>query len=57
VPGLFGNRLAQFEAELRTLLAQASPSGLFSVILPDNILRIWRPAPASHAISPMETDA
>jgi len=29
---------------LRALLAEASPVGLFSVRLPDNILRIWRPA-------------
>lgn len=44
VPGLFGDRLAQFELDLRRILAEESPSGRFSVILPDNILRIWRPA-------------
>jgi trans-aconitate methyltransferase len=42
-PLLFGPRLADFEAELRRLLAQLSPSGLFSVRLPDNELKIWRP--------------
>ena len=41
-PHLFGDRLAEFEADLRRLLADASPSGLFSVQLPDNGLRIWR---------------
>jgi SAM-dependent methyltransferase len=41
-PHLFGDRRDRFEADLRTALAQASPSGRFSVRLPDNILRIWR---------------
>lgn len=45
-PHLFGARLADFEADLRRLLAGASPSGLFSVRLPDNELKIWRPADA-----------
>jgi len=45
-PHLFGDPLAHFEADLRSLLAEASPSGLFSVRLPDNTLRIWRPTPA-----------
>jgi len=40
-PHLFGDRADAFEADLRRLLADASPSGLFSVLLPDNILRIW----------------
>jgi SAM-dependent methyltransferase len=43
-PQLFGDRIGQFENDLRALLAEASPVGLFSVRLPDNILRIWRPA-------------
>lgn len=42
-PHLFGDRIDAFEADLRGLLAQASPSGLFSVRLPDNRLSIWRP--------------
>lgn len=41
-PHLFGDRQADFEADLREILAQASPAGRFSVRLPDNILRIWR---------------
>jgi hypothetical protein len=41
-PHLFGSRRDDFEADLRRVLAQASPSGRFSVRLPDNILRIWR---------------
>ena len=44
-PHLFGDRVAAFEADLRQLLAEASPSGLFSVRLPDNVLRIWKPRP------------
>jgi hypothetical protein len=42
-PHLFGERLDSFESELRALLLEASPDGRFSVHLPDNILRIWRP--------------
>jgi len=41
-PHLFGDRQEDFEKDLRKILAQASPSGRFSVRLPDNILRIWR---------------
>ena len=41
-PHLFGDRLQDFETDLRAILAQASVSGRFSVGLPDNILRIWR---------------
>jgi len=41
-PHLFGDRLGAFEADLRDLLWERSPSGLFSVRLPDNALRIWR---------------
>jgi SAM-dependent methyltransferase len=40
-PHLFGHRLGSFEADLRELLESASPSGLFSVHLPDNVLSIW----------------
>jgi SAM-dependent methyltransferase len=42
-PHLFGDRLGQFEADLRALLDQASPSGHFSVPLSDTTLRIRRP--------------
>ena len=41
-PHLFGDRQESFEADMREILAQASPAGRFSVCLPDNILRIWR---------------
>jgi SAM-dependent methyltransferase len=41
-PHLFGDRQEDYERALREILAQASPSGRFSVRLPDNILRIWR---------------
>jgi len=43
-PHLFGDRVGEFERDLRSLLADASAAGRFSVRLPDNILRIWRPA-------------
>ena len=43
-PHLFGGRRGDYEADVRKILAQASPAGRFSVRLPDNILRIWRPA-------------
>jgi SAM-dependent methyltransferase len=43
-PHLFGDRMGQFESDLRSLLASVSSSGWFSVRLPDSILRIWRPA-------------
>jgi SAM-dependent methyltransferase len=42
-PHLFGERLAEFERELREILAAATPSGRFSVRLPDNILFVYRP--------------
>ncbi len=41
-PHLFGERLAQFEAELRRMLEAASPSGLFAQQTDDASLRIWR---------------
>jgi SAM-dependent methyltransferase len=43
-PHLFGDRLADFERELREVLVEASPDGIFSVALVDNRLRIHRPA-------------
>jgi SAM-dependent methyltransferase len=43
-PHLFGERLADFEADLRALLRAASPSGRFSERLPSTELRIWRKA-------------
>jgi SAM-dependent methyltransferase len=43
-PHLFGDRLAQFEAELRRLLTETSPDGTFAVRLPDNELKVWRVA-------------
>lgn len=42
-PHLFGDRLPAFEADLRALLDEVSPSGCFSLSLPDNRLLIWRP--------------
>jgi SAM-dependent methyltransferase len=41
-PHLFGEHQQDYEADLRKILAQASPAGRFSVRLPDNMLRIWR---------------
>jgi hypothetical protein len=46
-PHLFGDRLQEFEGDLRALLANASPDGLFSLALSDNALKIWRPAEAA----------
>jgi SAM-dependent methyltransferase len=43
-PHLFGDHIGEFERDLRALLAKASPSGQFSVRLPDNLLRIWLPS-------------
>ncbi len=43
-PHLFGDRLGDFERELRAVLAAASPEGRFSVPLSENRLRIRRPA-------------
>lgn len=43
-PHLFANRLHEFEADLRRVLADASVSG-FSDRLPDNELLVWRPIP------------
>lgn len=41
-PHLFGDRLGQFEADLRRVLEDASPSGQFSVPLTDTTIRIRR---------------
>lgn len=41
-PHLFGDRQEDYETDMREILRQASPSGRFSLRLPDNILRIWR---------------
>jgi SAM-dependent methyltransferase len=41
-PHLFGDRQQDYERDVREILTRASPSGRFSVRLPDNILRIWR---------------
>jgi SAM-dependent methyltransferase len=43
-PHLFGDRLSEFEADLRRVLAEASPEDTFSLRLPDNELKIWRVA-------------
>jgi SAM-dependent methyltransferase len=42
-PHLFGDRLQQFEVDLRALLGDASTSGHFSVPLSETTLRIRRP--------------
>jgi SAM-dependent methyltransferase len=42
-PHLFGERVADFERELREILAAAAPSERFSVRLPDNVLFVYRP--------------
>ena len=42
-PHLFGDRLGAFVADLRGALLAVNPAGTFTVILPDNQLRIWRP--------------
>ena len=42
-PHLFGDRLADFERELRALLLETSPDGRFSVPLSENRLRLHRP--------------
>jgi hypothetical protein len=42
IPSLFGDRLAEFEAEFRRVLAEASPSGLFSEQSRDTEVLVWR---------------
>lgn len=41
-PGLFGDGLAAFDAELRALLAEAAPHGYFAEHVPDTELVVWR---------------
>jgi hypothetical protein len=41
-PHLFGDRLAAFEAEVRSVLWDASPDGMFAEQIGDTELRIWR---------------
>jgi hypothetical protein len=42
-PHLFGEQLEDFVRDLRALLLETSPDGLFTVALSDNRLRIRRP--------------
>ncbi|MEN3359042.1 MAG: hypothetical protein V7637_3024 [Mycobacteriales bacterium] len=42
-PHLFGTRLAAFETDLRRLLHDASPTGLFSQDMREIALDLWRP--------------
>lgn len=42
-PHLFGDRLGQFERDLRDLLLRASPSGRFAERTREVELVIWRP--------------
>ena len=42
-PHLFGDRLDDFVADVRRALLDANPSGTYTVTLPPNELRIWRP--------------
>jgi len=42
-PHLFGDRLEEFETELRSLLDETSPSGVFSEQTGENKLRIFVP--------------
>lgn len=49
-PHLFGDRRDAFEAELRRVLRDASPGGVFAEWPPDTDLRVWRkPGHASPA--------
>ncbi|MEI5522988.1 class I SAM-dependent methyltransferase [Streptomyces brasiliscabiei] len=44
-PHLFGDRLPDFERDLRALLAEAAPDGRFAERLPATEIRIWRKPP------------
>lgn len=44
-PHLFGDRFSQFEAELRALLREHGPDGLFSERSRETALDLWRPLP------------
>ena len=46
-PHLFGDRLSEFETELRALLAAAQPSAGYTDCVPETELRIWR-RPEAH---------
>jgi hypothetical protein len=47
-PHLFGARASEFEAELRRLLdAERAGGPGVGVGLPDNLLKVWWPAPAA----------
>lgn len=49
-PHLFGDRLAAFLGDLRQMLREASPSGIFTEQLQDIRLFVWRvPVPTSLA--------
>ncbi|MFB7497161.1 class I SAM-dependent methyltransferase [Streptomyces sp. NPDC056161] len=50
-PHLFEDRLSQFERDLRAVLRQASPGGLFTECLPATEIRTWR-KPAHGAAAP-----
>ncbi|MGW4498795.1 class I SAM-dependent methyltransferase [Micromonospora sp. NPDC004336] len=41
-PHLFGDRLSLFERDLRDLLREASPAGVFAEQVPDTEIKIWR---------------
>lgn len=41
-PHLFGDRLEEFERDLRDLLHETSPSGVFAEQLPDTEIMVWR---------------
>jgi hypothetical protein len=41
-PHLFGDRLGAFESDLRRLLHESSPTGVFSEQPPDTEVFIWR---------------
>jgi hypothetical protein len=43
VPHLFGDRLGDFENELRGLLKASSPDGMFAERVREIALVIWRP--------------
>jgi SAM-dependent methyltransferase len=51
-PHLFGARGDDFEADLRRLLREASPSGRFSELQPSTEVFIWRKGPAEPAPLP-----
>jgi hypothetical protein len=41
-PHLFGDRVDEFETDLRALLAEAGPEGRFSEQMREAVLDIWR---------------